>query len=67
MKRPNPTGWLWWLALLIAAAASGVVYSLRQDVGNINAQQTISTVILFAVVGIGICIISATAHWWLNR
>lgn len=67
MKRPNPTLWLWWLALIIAAVAAGVVYSLQSDVGDPQAQQNASAVILFAVVAIGLCIISATSHWWVHR
>jgi len=67
MKRPSPTRWLWWLALIIAVVASGVVYSLQRDIGDPDAQQNASTVILFAVVAIGLCIISATSHWWVHR
>lgn len=67
MKPPNPTRWLWWLALLIGLAAYGIVYGLKQDVGNLKAQQNIHAVVMFAVVAIGLCIISATSHWWLRR
>jgi len=67
MKRPNHTGWLWWLALIIGLSAGGLVYYYSQDSGNINAQQNISTIILFASVAIGLCFISATAHWWIRR
>jgi len=67
MKSPHPTRWLWWLALIISAGASIIVYSIKQDQGNINGQEDIQRVIMFAVVGVGICVISATARWWINR
>lgn len=67
MKAPNPTAWLWWLALLIAAGAAAMVYGFSQDVGNPDAAQSIRTVIMLAVIGSGICIIAATSRWWLHR
>lgn len=67
MNPYNPTRWLWWTALLIAAGAAIIVYFIKQDIGYLNAQQMIGKVIMFAVIGIGICIISATAHWWIRR
>jgi len=67
MNGPHPTLWLWWTALLIAAGAGGIVYFIKQDPGYMNADQMIGKVIMFAVIGIGICIISATAHWWVRR
>jgi predicted anti-sigma-YlaC factor YlaD len=67
MRPPNHTGWLWWLALLIAAAAGVSVYFLKQDVGNIHADQTIRSILLVATVAIGLCIISATHRFWLKR
>lgn len=53
--------------MLIGLAAYGIVYGLKQDVGNLKAQQNIHAVVMFAVVAIGLCIISATSHWWLRR
>jgi len=67
MKGPNHTGWLWWLALFIALIAGVAVYFIEQDPGYIDAAEMVNKVIMFAVIAIGICIISATSHWWLRR
>ncbi|HMP88872.1 MAG TPA: hypothetical protein PJ991_01660 [Kiritimatiellia bacterium] len=67
MNGPSHTSWLWWLATIIGMAAGGIIYYIKQDTGYINSRQTINTVVLFAVVAIGLCIISATAHWWIRR
>jgi len=67
MNGRNPTGWLWWTALLIAAASGIIVYFIKQDRGYLNADVMVGKVIMFAVIGIGICIISATAHWWIRH
>lgn len=61
------TGWLWWLAGFIALIAGGLIYFIDQDTGNIKAREQINQVILITSVLIGICIISATSHWWLKR
>ncbi len=66
-RSQHPTAWLWWLSLFIAAAAAAIVYGLSQDVGNINADTEIRRVIMGAIIAIGICIISATSHWWVHR
>lgn len=63
----RPTAWLWWLSLLIATAAVLIIYFIQNDPAIFDARQKISTVILGAAILIGICIISATSHWWLKR
>lgn len=66
MVRHN-TGWLWWLSLVIAGGATAAVLYIHSDAGYINAEEAISKVIMFAFIAIGICVISATSHWWINR
>jgi len=61
------TGWLWWLSLLIAVVAGGLIFFIQLDTGNIKAREQINLVLLCSAVLIGICIISATSHWWLKR
>jgi len=66
--QPSPrTGWLWWLACLIAATAGTLIYFIQQDAGNISAREQINLVLLISSVLVGICIISATSHWWMKR
>lgn len=61
------TGWLWWLAGLITAIAGALIYFIQQDAGNIAAREQINLVLLISSVLVGICIISATSHWWMKR
>jgi CHASE2 domain-containing sensor protein len=65
--RYSQTRWLWWLALIIAAVAATSIYFIRQDPLNLNPQQQINAIIIGSATLIGICIISATAQWWLKR
>jgi len=67
MKPPSQTSWLWRLAILIGLVAAGAIFAIKQDQGMMNAEQTISMIVLVASVSIGVCVISATAHLWLKR
>jgi hypothetical protein len=67
MKSPKPTRWLWWMAVVITIAAAVMVYFINRDTGNIDSREQIQRVIMFAVVAVGICVISATSQWWIKR
>ena len=67
MKRPHPSAWLWWLALVIASVAAIAVATLHLDRTILDASIMTRKIIMAAVIAIGICIISATSHWWVHR
>lgn len=66
-KKPNVTGWLWWLAFLIAAVGGTICYFLSKDTVNPDMQRQMMLVAMLTIVGVGICIIAATSHWWMHR
>ena len=47
--------------------AGGICYLLTRDKINPDMGQQIRLVIMFAVIGAGICIIAATSRWWMNH
>jgi len=61
------SSWLWWLALLILLSGSGIAYWFHQQPANPAASQWFRLIVSFTAVGVGICIIAATADWWLRR
>ena len=66
-KKPNITGWLWWLALLIAIVGGVVCYLVSRDTMNPDMRQTMMLVATVAIIGMGVCVIAATSHWWMHR
>lgn len=66
-KRPNTTGWLWWVALLIAMVGGVVCYFIKQDVFDPSAQAKLMLTATCSAIGIGICVIAATSHFWMHR
>lgn len=67
-RKPNLTGWLWWLALLIAATGGAVCYMLsRNHPANPDMMQQMMLTAMVCVIGIGLCIIAATSRWWMQR
>ena len=68
IKQFHPLRWLWWLALYILAIGSGIIYLMYEI--NPDPQpitDDMRRVALVTVVASGICIISATARWWVHR
>ena len=66
-KRPNATGWLWWVALLIAIVGGVVVYFVRQDPLDPLQQTKLMLTITICTIGVGICVIAATSRFWMSR
>ena len=67
-KPKHPRRWLWWAALLIlflGAAFSALSYYTMPGPRQLSEQ--VRQIAMFTFVGVGICVISATAHWWTNR
>jgi|APTNR8051073442_1049403.scaffolds.fasta_scaffold00090_34 hypothetical protein len=68
VKRIHPTRWLWttaFYALLLGAAAVCLMYYTMPGPRTLTPE--IRMVIMASVVAAGICVISATAHWWIRR
>jgi hypothetical protein len=64
--RRRPT-WLWWLALLIIATGGLIIYGLSSQQTVPETQARINLVLAVTVVGAGICVICATADWWMRH
>ncbi len=64
---PSSRSGLWWLAVLILAAGGLLAYSLMIDRVAPNAWGWGLLVMSVSIALAGICVISATAHWWLKR
>ncbi len=69
MVKPfNPTRWLWWTAFWILVIGLGLAYLMFYTTPSPRTiTEGVRLVALCSVVGAGICIISATSHWWLKR
>lgn len=67
-KRVHPTSWLWWSAFYILAGGAGLVFLMYTTApGPRQISDDMRLVALGSIVGAGICVISATAKWWLHR
>ncbi len=66
-KKVRYVPWLGWLALLLLAVGGGVAYLLHTHVTDPVSRQTLTLILALTVVTAGICLISATADWWIKR
>lgn len=66
-KKPNLYGWLWWLALLIAAIGFTITYVLKLDTLNPDLDRQLTLTAIVSIIGSGVCVIAATASWWMQR
>jgi hypothetical protein len=64
---PNPRSGLWWLAALVLVAGGALAYTIMMDKADPDAFARGMLVLCVAIALAGICVISATAHWWLKR
>lgn len=69
MKGPriHPTAGLWWTAVLIAVIGGAVSYALSLDRFTPGYRERMGVGLMITVLGAGICVIAATANWWLKR
>jgi uncharacterized Tic20 family protein len=60
--------WLWWLALFIVILGGLVVYLMKQQstLTHELAEQT-NFIIAVTALAAGVCIISASADWWMRH
>lgn len=64
---PNARAGLWWLAVLILIVGGALAYLRLSDPTAVSPDGTAYLILAVSVALAGICIISATAHWWLKR
>lgn len=58
---------LWWTALFVGAIGGTAAYLLARDRLNPDAAAHAGFVFLLTAIGVGVCIIAATANWWVRR
>ena len=60
-------GWLWWTAFYVLCGG-GVLYWVVDQQAQDPADDKLATMIACgAILLAGVCVISATADWWLKR
>jgi hypothetical protein len=64
---PRPTAWLWKLVLVIVVVTGAVVSLLARDLPDPSAKAAIHKLVAFALVAVGVCVISATSGRWMHR
>lgn len=66
---PSPTAWLWWAALALLMIGAGVAYMITLHAPDPDPDAINYAVLVLAgtVVAAGLCVIGATAGWWLRR
>ena len=64
----RPRAWLWWIAFLFAAGG-GALYYYFTEVVEFDPTSDMKGIIALVVagIGVGVCMISATAHLWFRR
>jgi predicted membrane channel-forming protein YqfA (hemolysin III family) len=64
---PHPRSGLWWLAILILIAGGAIAYTLTLDPAAQDGSRRAMLVLSISIALSGICVISATAGWWMKR
>ncbi len=64
---PRPTSGLWWAAFFIAVIGGSLAYVFSLDKTDPALRSNMSMVLLFTIIAVGVCVICATANWWLRR
>lgn len=62
----NTTGLLW-TALLISVIGGTISYMFFTQPPTPDTRANLAISLAGTILGVGICIISATANWWLRR
>lgn len=69
MKAPglHPTAGLVWTAFTIAIVGGAITYALSLDRLTPGSRTHMAVSLMITVLATGLCLISATANWWLKR
>lgn len=63
----HQTGWLWAAALVIFLIGGTITYLLATQDYALRANKTMILCLAGTIIGVGICVISATSHWWIHK
>jgi hypothetical protein len=63
----HPAAGLWWTAILVAVIGGAITYALSLDRFTPGFRVRMSVSLMITILGAGICVIAATANWWLKR
>lgn len=63
----HQTSWLWAAALVILLIGGTITWLLATQGYNVRAQKAMILFLASTIIGVGICVISATSHWWLHK
>lgn len=66
MSKRQPT-WLWWWAFFILFFGGLIAYMLSLQEAVPGAQSQVHLTLAISIVAAGICIICATADWWMRH
>lgn len=67
-RPPSLTAWLWWWAVILLLGSAAAWYVLlRQPMADTDLQEKARLAVTVAGSLAGICVISATANWWIHR
>jgi hypothetical protein len=66
-KPPNAVRGLWWLAFLIVLAGGLLAYNFSLNEIDPSSKRLMGQTIMVTTVLAGICLIAATAKWWLRH
>jgi hypothetical protein len=61
------TAWLWWLGLFLLVVGGSITYLLFKQRPDPEVQTFRSISLAITCIGVGLCVICATANWWLKR
>lgn len=59
--------WLWWLAFFLLFFGGLIAFILSQQPAEPGVRTQINMTLAIAIVSAGICIICATADWWMRH
>lgn len=67
MHGPHPTAGLWWAAVVIGLSGGVITYVVAADKMNPSSQTMAALSGTITIIAAGLCVIGATANWWLKR
>ena len=66
-RQPQGKRFFWWIALVILLLGSGFTYLFSLNRFDEGSQMGMNLCLTLTVFGVGMCVIIATADWWLKH